>query len=183
MSEREVLIDKMRLTYEGLFDVVELYKLIDRFFKEKGYDKLERHNSERVTAEGKFIELELEPWKKITDYVKNVIKLRIVMSDVTEVVVKKDNVKVKLNKGKIKMVFDAYTETDYENRWEGKPLFFFMRTILDKFIFKPYTAGYRKNVMDDANHLYNKVKAFLNLYKIETPAQTAPRATAVVPRP
>ena len=183
MSEREVVIDKMRLTYEGLFDVVELYKLIDRFLKEKGYDKRERHNSERVTAEGKFIELELEPWKKITDYAMNVIKLRIVMNDVKDVIVKKDNVKVKLNKGKVKMVFDAYIETDYENRWEGKPLFFFMRTILDKFIFKPYTEGIRKNVMDDANHLYNKIKAFLNLYKVETPAQTAPRATITTPGP
>lgn len=183
MSEREVLIDKMRLTYEGLFDVVELYKMIDRFFKEKGYDKREKHNSERVTAEGKFIELELEPWKKITDYAMNVIKLRIVMSDITEVVVKKGNVKVKLNKGKVKMVFDAYLETDYENRWEGKPLFFFLRTILDKFIFKPYTSGFRKNVMDDCNHLYNKVKAFLNLYKLESPAQTAPRKPMAAPGP
>jgi len=183
MAEREVLIDKMRLMYEGLFDVVELYKLIDRFFKEKGYDKRERHNSERVTAEGKFIELELEPWKKITDYTKNVIKLRMVMSDVNDIIVKKKGVKVKLNKGKIKMVFDAYIETDYEHRWEGKPLFFFMRTILDKFVFKPYTGGYRKNVMDDCNHLYNKIKTFLNLYKVETPAQTAPRATAVTPGP
>ncbi len=183
MSEREVVIDKMRLTYEGLFDVVELYKLIDRFFKEKGYDKRERHNSERITPEGKFIELELEPWKKITDYAMNVIKLRIVMSDVTEVVVKKDNVKVRLNKGKINMVFDAYIETDYEHRWEGKPLFFFLRTIFDKYVFRPYTSGFRKNVIDDCNHLYNKIKAFLNLYKIETPAQTAPRATDLTPGP
>ena len=183
MAEREVLIDKMRLTYEGLFEVVELYKLIDRFFKEKGYDKRERHNSERVTPAGKFIELELEPWKKITDYTSNVIKLRIVLSDITEVVIKKKGVKVKLNKGKARIVFDAYSETDYENRWEGKPLFFFIRTILEKYIFKPYTDGNRSNVMDDCNHLYNKIKSFFNLYKIETPAQTAPRATDLTPGP
>lgn len=183
MSEREVLIDKMRLTYEGLFDVVELYKLIDRFLKEKGYDKRERHNSERVTATGKFIELEIEPWKKITDYVQNVIKLRIVLTDVKEVVIKKGNTKVKLNKGRARLVFDCYMETDYENRWEGKPMFFFLRTILDKYIFKPYTSGYRKNAMDDCNHLYNKIKAFFNLYKVDTPAQTAPRATDLTPGP
>ena len=39
MAEREVVVDKMRLTYEGLFDVTELYKLIDRFMKEKGVGK------------------------------------------------------------------------------------------------------------------------------------------------
>jgi len=177
MSEREVVVDKMRLTYEGLFDVTELYKLIDRFLKEKGYDKRERKNIERVTPEGKFIEIEIEPWKKITDYAMNIIKLRMIMTDVKEVEIEKDNVKMKLNQGKIQMVFDGYIETDYENRWESKPLFFFLRTLFDKYFFKPYTSGFQKNVIDDINHLHLEIKSFLNLYRYVTPGWTAPADT------
>ena len=40
MAEREVIVDKARLVYEGLFDVNELYKLLDKYLRDKGYDKL-----------------------------------------------------------------------------------------------------------------------------------------------
>jgi len=175
MAEREVIVDKVRLSYEGLFSVTELYKLIDSFFRDRGYDKRERRNIENVRADGKYIELELEPWKKITDYAANIIKLRLIISNVTDVEVKKDNVTVKLNKGKIQMVFDAYLETDYEGRWEGKPLFYFLRTVFNKFVFHSYTEGYAANVLSDFNELYSKIKGYLNPYKSPSPGATAPR--------
>lgn len=174
MAERSVVVDKMRLTYEGLFSISELYKLMDNWFREKGYDKREKKNVERVTPEGKYIELWLEPWKKITDYAKNVIQVRIIMSDIKEVEVEKEGVKVKLNQGKVQMVFDAFLETDYENRWENKAFFYFLRTLFDKYFYKPYSQGYQKNVLDDVNHLHATVKSFLNLYRYTERAFTAP---------
>ena len=78
---------------------------------------------------------------------------------------KKNDVKVKLNSGKIQIVSDAYLETDYEHRWEGKPSFFFLRTIFDKYFFKPYTKGYQGNLLKDYNDLMGNIKSFLNLYR------------------
>lgn len=175
MAERDVVVDKIRLTYEGIFKVTDLYRLIDNFFRDRGYDKRERRNIENVKADGKYIELELEPWKKITDYAQNVIQLRIIMSNVTDAHVKKDGVDVKLNKGKIQIVLSAYIETDYEGRWEGKPLLYFLRTVFNKFIFKPYTEGYEKNVLADLNELYSMIKNYLNTYKMPTPAVSGVR--------
>ena len=174
MAERNQVVDKMRLDYEGLFSVEELYKLVDTWFREKGYDKRERKNTEKIAADSKYIELWLEPWKKITDYAKNVISLRIQISDLKEVEVEKDGIKVKLNQGKIHMVFDSFFETDYEGRWEVKPMFYFIRTLYDKYFFKPYTTGYQNNVMDDTNHLHATIKSFLNLYRYTERAFTAP---------
>ena len=48
MSEREVLVDKMRLTYEGIFSILEVYKIMDEWFEEKGYDKREVKNIESI---------------------------------------------------------------------------------------------------------------------------------------
>ena len=176
MAERDFVVDHLRLSYEGVFKVQDLYKMIDTWLREKGYDKREKKMAEKVAPDGKFIEWEMEPWKKITDYAKIVIKLRILMSDIKEVDIDIDNTKVRMNQGKADFVFDGFMETDYENRWESKPLFYFLRTLFDKFVFKPYTTGYYNNVLDDVNDLHSRIKAFLNLYRYSTVAVSA-RAT------
>ena len=174
MAEREICVDKMRLSYEGLFKVTELYKLIDGWLRQKGYDKREKRMSESVTKNGKFIEWEMEPWKKITDYAKIVIRLRVILTDIKEIDVEVDKMKVKTNQGKADFIFDGILETDYENRWENKPLFFFLRTLFDKYIYKPYTAGYQSNCLDYVNDLHSRIKAFLNLYRYSDVAMTKP---------
>ena len=165
MAEREKIVDELRLNYEGLFDVNELYLTMDKWFREKQYDKRELKNIENVKPDGKFIELWIMPWKKITDYAKIEIKIRIQMFNIKEVEVEKDKHKVKLNQGKIQMVFDGFLTTDYENKWEGKPTYVFLRTIFDKFIYKGYTARFQSQVAEDVNHLNTTIKSFLNLYR------------------
>src|SRR3989344_8752862 len=149
MAERDVVIERYRLTYEGLFKVLDLYTTMDEFFEDKGYDKREKKNIEKVSPEGKYIEIHVETWKKMTDYAKSVIGVRVVMSDIKEVEIEKDGVKVKLNQGKVQFVFDAWLETDYEHRWEMKPMFFLVRTIFDKYFFKNYTISFKNEVASD----------------------------------
>ncbi len=170
MAEKYVVVDKLRLTYEGLFNVAELYKLIDSWTRTKSYDKQELKNVEKVRPEGKFIEIELYPWRKLSDYAVSQIRIRMIMTDVKEVEVERDGAKVKFNQGKVQIVFDGHLQTDYENRWESKPIFYFLRAVVDKYIYASYLAGYENIVRQDVNHLYTQVKAFLNLYRYsETP--------------
>ena len=168
MAERETLVDNYRIQYEGLLSVVDLYTMIDEYFEEKGYDKREKKNIEKVSPEGKYIEIHVEPWKKMTDYAKSVIGVRVVMSDIKEVEIEKDGVKVKLNQGKVQFVFDAWLETDYEHRWEMKPMFFLVRTIFDKYFFKNYTISFKNEVASDLNQLIVLMRSFLNLYRHQT---------------
>lgn len=165
MSERELIVDHLRLQYEGLFDATELYALIDHYFRDKGFDKRDLKNIEKVRPEGKYIEIEMMPWKKTTDYFKEEIKLRIIMEKLREVEVEKDGRKIRLNQGKLSIVFDGYFTTDYEHRWEGKPTYFFIRTLFDKFFFKPYTEKYKGQLVNDVNELHTMIRSFLNLYR------------------
>lgn len=174
MAERKIIVDKLRLTYEGLFSVSELFKLVDTYFREKGYDKREKMNFEKVTPTGKFINLEIQPWKKFTDYVKCEVEMRLVMSDLKEVEVEREGVKIKLNQGKVQIVFDGWLTTDYENRWEGKPFFYFLRTIFDKYIYRVYTNKYEHHVIEDVNQIHDRIKGLLNLYRYTTEAATTP---------
>ena len=165
MAERTVVIFDQRLTYTGLFSVAELYKIIDEFLWTKKWDKRENKNVETVTPEGKYIELDLEPWIKITDYVRLILKIRLYMSDIKEVEVTKDGRKMKLNQGKVQIIFDGYIETDYEHRWEQKPMLFFLRTLFDRYVFKSYMEKYAAKVTEDLNLLHTTIKSFLNLYR------------------
>ncbi|MEM4267996.1 MAG: hypothetical protein QXK37_04145 [Candidatus Woesearchaeota archaeon] len=167
MAERRIVVDNLYLVYEGLFNINDLYLTIDKWLREKRYDKLEKRNSEQVYKDGRQIELELEPWKKITDYARIVINITIWMTNIKEVTVKKDKHIMKMSQGKITLRIIAYLDTDYENKWEGKPYFYFLRTVVDKWIYRVDVRKYESAVADDTFHLYNTIKSFLNLYRFQ----------------
>ena len=165
MVETEVVVDQLRLTYEGLFSVKEVYKMMAEWLEEKGYDQKEVKNIESVTPDGKYIEIEIQPWKKFTDYIKSMIRVRMVFSEIKEVEVEKDGVKVKLNQGKAHFVIDGYLQTDYESRWEEKPMFILVRTLFDKYFYQPFMTGYRGHLKENVMDLHGRLKGFLNLYR------------------
>jgi len=123
MAERLIVVDKARVEYEGLFEAKALYALFVDWARDKGYFLVEKKHSESVKPEGKYVDMEFEPFKKLTDYAKSIIKMRVTMHDVKDVVVEKDKTKRKFQQGKVSIVFDGILETDYEHRWETKPVF------------------------------------------------------------
>jgi hypothetical protein len=174
MAERRLVVDHMKLNYEGLFNVHELYMLIDRWLREKGFDKRELKNQEHVKPDGKYVELELAPWKKITDYARHVIKISIRMNRLKEVVVEHDGRHYKMMNGAVTMSFDGYLDTDYEDRWEQKPFYFFLRTLFDKWIYRTYSTEYEELLVENVTQLQQTIKSFLNLYRYSFGAQTRP---------
>jgi len=165
MVERRLIVDNLTLSYKGIFKAGELYKLIDAYFRERAYTKHELRNYEHSYKEGKQIEVVKEPYRKITDYAKYVIRITLVMTEVKEVEVDKDKVKVRMNQGNIDVQFDGFLEMDYEHRWEKKPIFYFLRAIFDQFVFKVHTEKFESGLKDEVYDLHEQVKSFLNLYR------------------
>ena len=65
--------------------------------------------------------------------------------------------------------FDAWSLTDYANRWGMKPWVFFLKGIIHKYFKKfPLEGGFSGILVTDTAHLYARVKALLNSYKEET---------------
>jgi len=167
MSEKKLVIDQMKLTYEGLFDMTGLFRMIDAWFYEKGYDRWELKNYEQVMPTGKDIEIELLPWKKTTDYFKNTIRIRIRAVNLKEVEIEKEGAKIKINQGKLMIIMDGYLESDYENRWENKPILYFIRAIFDKYIFKNYFQKFEKWLVNDVYDIHSRIQKYLNVYRYE----------------
>jgi len=165
MPERDELVHHHKITYEGIFSVAELFNIVDDFFAKKSYTRREILNQEMVKPEGKHIEVFHEFYRLVSDYIRKVIQVRLILTNVKEVETTIGKAKVKLNQGKVQIVFNVYLETDWEGRWGSKPIYYVIKTILDKFVFKPFTGGYKAEILDDFQHVSSNIKSFLNLYR------------------
>ncbi len=164
MSEKRLVIDQLRMNYDGLFNVHDYFSLIMAWFYERGYDMFERRNHEISTPKGKVLELEICPWKKTTDYAKSEFRLRIFIKELKDVEVTKDGAKVKVQQGNLQFIMDGYLVTDYQDRLEHKPYFYFLRALVDKYIFSQYTDKFESMLINDAHMLHTRLKAFFNMY-------------------
>ena len=100
---------------------------------------------------------------------------------VTDACVSKFHVKVehdgkryKMQNGRVTITFDGYLDTDYEDRWEQKPFYFFLRTIFDKWIYRTYSTEYEELLIENVTQLQQAIKSFLNLYRYNFGAQNRP---------
>lgn len=169
MVERYIVVDQRRIKYSGLFDAKGLFDVIKAWCSDKGYWSVEKSHSEALYKEGKFIEMVFDPiMKKFTDYAKGVIKVKIQMSKVKDVVVERDGRKVKLQEGDVSLILDGILETDYESRWEGKPFMYVLRTFFEKYVLSPFIGKYESTVGSDVDSLQTQIKAFLNLTKFQS---------------
>ena len=167
MVERKLLVDEETLEYEGLFNMLELYSIIDDFLKLKGYDKFEPTNEESVYPSGKDIHVILRPMKWHTDYVRKVLKIDMRMKHIKEVETEVDKLKIKLNQGKITVLFSCFLETDWEGRWEQRPVYYFIRSMFDKYIYRKHTKDFESEIVSDLKELKEKMGSFLNLYRFK----------------
>ncbi|MBN1274865.1 hypothetical protein JXA12_01050 [Candidatus Woesearchaeota archaeon] len=167
MVETKTLVWLKPLHYSGLFDLRGLYKTMDKWFTEHNYDKIEKRNFEEVSEGSKQIVLELQPYKKISDYAKVEIRVYVEMTNLTEEVVTRGDLKQKYNKGDLHFSFDCFLITDYEGHWETKATYYFIRTMVEKFIYKGYTKRFEAEAVSDTNELINEIRNYLNMERFK----------------
>jgi len=165
MTELRLTVDHLRLSYNGPFDANELYRNITSLLKEKGFDLETQKEFEHHTKDGKQIEWQLRPWKQISDNLRYLIKIRILISNYNKVDAVIDKKKVKIGSGKAEVYLDGYADLDQHNRWEYNPFLQFLRALYNNFIYKIYTERFEQRLTYDAHHLYNYIEQTFNMYK------------------
>jgi hypothetical protein len=167
--ERRIIFDHVVVSYSGLFSMQELYRMIDFWFMEKGYTKHETIVKEDDGGEhGKTFFMCTEPYRKISDYVKYVVRCEIECKDVKVVEVERDNTKIRMNHGECNVIVTGYIVTDYKERWTQNGTMYFIRALFDKYIWRDYIAKGESGLVDECTHLLSQVKGFLNLYRYQT---------------
>ncbi len=165
MAEKKIVFQDKFVSFEGLFNLKDLFRIIVKWFNERGYDMWENKNYEEVYEDGKKIIFELLPYKKVSDYYKLEIRVFVVFENLKEVEVELNGVKQKLLKGRADFTFDAILVTDYENRWEGRASYYFYRALIDKFIYKSFTDRYEAELIRHAKEVQEEIKAYLNMFR------------------
>ncbi|MGM5482800.1 MAG: hypothetical protein ACQESF_05030 [Nanobdellota archaeon] len=165
MAEKRLIVENLQVDYEGLFKLNDLYLVMEHWLKERGYDKNEKKNYEQVLKDGRDIMVEFWGDKKFSDYASGQIQIIIHVKKMKDIMVKKDGVEVPMNQGKIKITFNGYLFTDYMGKWEGKPLFYFLRMCFDRWIYSTNTNKFEGAVSEEVEHLYKTAKGHLNMYR------------------
>lgn len=165
MSERKIIVDESELAYEGLFDIKEVYSLIDDFLRQKNYDKFEKTNREFVGSAGKEIYYVLTPVFGISDFARKLLKIDLSAKEVKDVEVEIDGFKRRMQQGKFKIMLSGILETDYEGRWEQTAFYYFVRTMFNKYIYRKHTEDFEGQIKSDVMMLKEQLGALLNLYR------------------
>ncbi|HLC65436.1 MAG TPA: hypothetical protein VJI46_04930 [Candidatus Nanoarchaeia archaeon] len=164
MVEKKLIVDELRLSYSGLFEVEEFYKFVDDWIMEHGMEREIKIKHEELAPEGKSIKWEIEIWKNRVEWQRQVIRLRALMSDVQEIIIEKGEGKKRLNQGKVLLIFDTFLESELGGRWQNKPWFYFSRAVFDRFVWKIWTNKYEDLAIKETNELHAAIKSHFNAY-------------------
>ena len=84
MAETLTIVREKVLNYNGLFDAKGLYALIQKLYKQHSFDWKDFKNSEQVYKDHKMLEMDLRPYKKLSDYVEVEIRIYITATNLKE---------------------------------------------------------------------------------------------------
>lgn len=163
MSEKDKLFTS-KVKHSGKFDFKELYNTLYSWLVDEGYDVEEQQYKENIGPGGeKEIEVEWEATKKISDYFKNMIKIKWQLMRLSSEEVEVGGIKRKMNKGMIEISVSTILVKDYDDRWTGKPILKFLRTLYEKYLIPARINQYEGKLIGDGDELIAQIKAFLQL--------------------
>lgn len=157
------LVYEGKVVHAGIFGFKEVYRFLYEWFTGYEYVVIEQKYSEKIKAEGKEIEIIWLCLRKLSDYFRFRVKVRIFITRMTTVEVMQGNVKTTREKGEIEVKFTSYLERDYEHRWEANPVTKFLRGLYDKYIIKSRIELYEDSLASEVDESIAQAKAFLAL--------------------
>ena len=165
MGHLKLIVDHEKLDYSGPFNATDLFRAIDNFLFERGFDKAQQKDFEHHTQNGKSLEWQIAPWKRFTDYARYIIRVRALCFDLVKTDAIDHKKKIKVDNGRIIIIIDGFIEFDYDSKSEDHPLMHFIRTLYDNFIYKTYTERFEQQLVHDVNHLHDFIERFFNMYR------------------
>lgn len=164
MTEKNLIIDGLTISYQGIFDFKELFSLMERILEQRGYQIYEKRSEENLDEKGRNAYYEYRPIKKINEALSLMIKIRITTQQIREVTKEIGKLKRYLQEGKIEIIFDGIVITDYENQLRQRPVYNMLRGLINKWVY-PISLEEKKasQLKEDINLLYHELKGYLEI--------------------
>jgi hypothetical protein len=171
MPEIYTLVDDKTVNYTGLFRMDELYAIISKHLRSRGYFIIEKMDQEDVLEKGKQVLVSLEPEKKFNDYAKSKMRVEIFSKHLKDRLITLNGHKQKYQQGEVTVKVFSFLETDRQKRMEGSGLQLVLRTLSDKFIRRDFVHQMRSESAKDALDLVEEVKSYLNISRFKIQAE------------
>ena len=163
--EKNLVINNREIFYSGPFRADELFRTVNKVLEARSYIKREKKTEEQVQPGGRTTFIELRPFKEKTPEVTLMLKIKLLLQNVREIHVEKAGTKQKMQQGDITVALDAWMLTDYEHHWQMQPLTYFLRGMINKFLYKfPEERSRMAELVDDAGALTGAIKALFKSY-------------------
>ncbi|MCG2717731.1 MAG: hypothetical protein L6408_02700 [Nanoarchaeota archaeon] len=154
----------LKVDVDATFNMHDLYKSIRSWVNEHSYITFEKEYRDWMKESGRSNIIKLDVWKKIDDYVKYHIVIKINSKDLKEVETKSGI----MNKGRVVIQIYSWIEKDYENKWEHNFMTRFIRAINDHYFMTGKIDKYKEELLDESYGVFNEIKAFLGLHRGRT---------------
>ncbi|MBI4452270.1 hypothetical protein HY637_02480 [Candidatus Woesearchaeota archaeon] len=166
MTEKKQVLYDLRIAYNSPFLIEDFYAEIDGWIKEKGFTKEHKKKMESVTNNGKRIQWFIEIQGHLDDLHHGIIMLRVFMENIKEIVIKKDGKKTRINIGDVLVNIDAFVVSEIHGSfYQAKPIFYFIRALIDKYIYNFWSFKWDGKVNSDGRDLYKRLQSFFNVQK------------------
>ena len=162
---KQVLYD-LRTTYNGPFLAEDFYAEIENWIKENGFEKEPKKKMEHVTKNGKKIEWLISIHSHLGEVYDEEITLRALLDNVKEIVINKNGEKIRINNGDVFVNVDGFIRGWHcATWWQLKPIYYFIRALVDKYIYKFWSEKYDGGVQADCHDLFKRIRSFFGLEK------------------
>jgi hypothetical protein len=166
MAEKNVVVSPTTVKYEGYFNANDLYRIITNFTTHRGYDPNDDIHEVKVTKKSRHIHVVMKPFKTYDSGAASaVIEVTLRMDTVVDVDVDLDGKKIQMQQGSVSVSIRGIILSKYEMDWATKGWSIFIRTIVDKFIYKRYREEHTEILRTDISNMRREVSSFLNLHK------------------
>lgn len=152
---------------KGVFDYDGMYKMMHAWLISKRFMFHENKYKDKVsTPFGNEIEISWLAEKKVTEFIKEVIKVEFHLWDCSEVEVIKDGKKLKMAKARMEIKFFASLEFDYNDQFTKKDSAFIKslgQFYIDHIIYWDWRAKHAIPLEYAVYDFHTKVKKYLNM--------------------
>ena len=160
-----ILNSPLIIQYKGVFDFDGLYKMMHAWIVNKRLTFHEERYKDKVsTPFGNELEIKWNAERKVTEFIKEYIKIEFHLWDFAEVEVIKEGKKVKMNKARMEIKFFAELELDYNKKFSGSTFNQKLgKFYLEKVIYWDWRIRNANALEYSVYDLHAKVKKYLNM--------------------
>ena len=153
-----------KVKHRGIFNFADFYKFCyDWLNEEVGLDVAEKKYTEKIGGDSKEIEIEWDADRKLTDYFKFEVFLKIKIDGMKKVNVKQGEANVQLDSGSVEVELKGTLIRDYDAKFERSAWDKFLRGIYEKYIIASNIEATEEKIIMDCDIFLSQVKAYLDL--------------------